>query len=564
MRWKISEKINKEFVTKYPDIDPVILQLLHNRNIESKEEIDSFLNSKYEDLHDPFLFNDMEKLVSRVKKTVELNEIVYVYGDYDADGVCSSILMVEALRKVGIKEVGVYIPHREHEGYGLNNKAIDHIKSKGTNLIITVDCGTSNVKEVAYAKSLGIDVIILDHHKEPPELPKEVTAILNPHLTDEKYPFKNLAAVGVVFKVVQALWKSFNLEIGKEKWFLDIVCIATIADMMDLTGENRILVKYGLVVLNKTKRVGLNSLINTLQYKSKELGVYEVGFLIGPRINAAGRIEHATGAYELLETSDTAEADSLAQTLNTTNLSRQSETKRILDEALEQVRTQLESNKVLIAKGDTWSAGVVGLVSGRITQEFYRPSLVVTKTEKGITGSGRSIPGFNITDALEKSSEYLESFGGHEGACGFTLKSDKELDDFVSTMNNIAEKEIKEEDLEKKIDVDTELLFDNINFNLVEEVDQLAPFGMGNTTPKFVSFGVRIDDMFLMGRDQNHIRLNLQQNGKTLQAVGFGIGKKWGDILNAGDLVDIVYDIGINEWNNKKDIQLKIVDIKKE
>jgi len=564
MNWKIAEKINQETKTKYPDIHPVILQLLISRGLSSKEKIDAFLNTKYEDLCDPFLFRDMEALVLRIRESKSSGESVFVYGDYDADGVCSSIILVETLRKIGIKNVDVYIPHREKEGYGLNKNAIDHIVSKGAKLIITVDCGTSSVDEIAYAKEKGLDIIILDHHEEPPQLPKEVSAFLNPHLERETYPFKNLAAVGVVFKVVQALWKSFDLENGHDKWMLDLVAIATIADMMELVGENRIFVKYGLVVLNKTQRIGLQSLITTLQYKSKELGVYEVGFLIAPRINAAGRIEHATGAYELLETPNSSIADDLAQTLNTTNLSRQSETTRILDEALEQVQSQLESNKVLMAKADNWSAGVVGLVSGRITERFYRPSLVMTKTEKGITGSGRSIPGFNITDALEKSSKFLSSFGGHEGACGFTLKSEEVFDDFCLELNKIADEQLSEQDLVKSIIIDTELTFDDISFDLIEQIEKLSPFGMGNPTPKFASFGVRVENIFLMGKEKQHMRLKLQQNGETLQAVGFGIVKDFGDILNEGDLIDLVYDIGINEWNNKKDIQLKIIDIKKE
>jgi single-stranded-DNA-specific exonuclease len=564
MNWKIEQKIDQETISKYPGLHPVILQLLVNRSIESKEEINLFLEPKYDDSHDPFLFRDMEKFVSRIRESVNSGEMVYVYGDYDADGVCSSVLMVETLRKVGVKNVDVYIPHRGYEGYGLNKHAVDFIASKGAKLIITVDCGTSNVEEIAYARKIGLDVIILDHHEEPAELPKDVAAFLNPHLLGETYPFKGLAAVGVVFKAVQALWRRFDLQEGHEKWFLDLVAVATVTDMMELAGENRIFVKYGIVVLNKTQRIGLQSLIKVIQARSRELGVYEIGFMIGPRLNAAGRLDHAASAFELLEASDELKAQELSETLNATNFTRQAETERILKEATQQIETQLESQKILIAVGDSWPIGVVGLVSGKITEKYYRPSLVITKTEKGLTGSGRSIPGFNITRALKSSSDFLSRFGGHEGACGFTLKSEEVIEDFKNSMSSFVNESIQDKDLAKKIKVDAELTFDLINFDLIKEIESMAPFGIGNPTPKFASFGVRVDDIFLMGREDQHMRLKLQQNGVLLQAVGFGMGENWKGVLNEGDLIDIVYDIGINEWQGRRDIQLKIVDIKKE
>jgi len=564
MQWKIAEKISEEIKAKFPGLNPVILQLLLNRNITTQEEMKKFLNPEYEDLHNPFLFNDMQKFVERIKAVLDNQEKVFVYGDYDADGVSSSVLMAESLKKVGIENVEVYLPHREKEGYGLNKQAIDFISESKAKLLIAVDCGTSNVPEVAYAKEKGLDVIILDHHEEPQELPKDLTAFLNPHISTEKYPFKNLAAVGVVFKAVQALWKFFELEEGHEKWFLDLVAIATVADMVDLKGENRIFVKYGLKVLNKSNRVGIKALVSAMGEQFGDLGVYDIGFKIAPRLNAAGRLDHANTAYELLETEDMSKAAEFASSLNSTNSARQFETLRIVKEAAEQVEGQIKENKVLVAVGKDWPAGVVGLVSGRITEKYHRPSLVITKTEKGLTGSGRSIRAFNITDALSQSSQYLIRFGGHEGACGFTLKSEDMLEPFWASMNKIADKALSGEDLEKRIFVDAELSFDKIDFNFVEEVEKLAPFGMGNLTPKFASFGARIDDVFLMGNDGQHMRLRLEQGGKKIQAVAFGFGEKYKGVLNAGDLVDIVYDVGINEWEGRRDIQLKIVDIKKE
>jgi len=561
LNWKIQEKLSSEELAKYPAQNRVILQLLLNRGLSEKGEIDAFLHPEYSNLHDPFLFRDMQKLVDRVQVARDKSEKVFIYGDYDADGVCSSILIVETLKKIGIKDVEAYIPHRDKEGYGLNKDAMKYITDQGAKLLITVDCGTSNVAEVALAREKGIDVIILDHHEEPPELPQDVCAFLNPHLSGEKYPFKGLAAVGVVFKVVQALTKSFDLGEAHSKWMLDLVAIATVADMMDLQDENRILVKFGLVVLNKTERLGLQALIAAMDKTGSELGTYEIGFMIAPRLNAVGRLEHADSAYQLLESHDSDVVNKLAATLNQTNTTRQAETARILKEAIDQVQSQLQKNKVLVAIGDNWQGGIVGLVSGRITEKYHRPSVVITRGEKGPQGSGRSIEGFNITDALEKSSEYLERFGGHEGACGFTLKSEDVLDDFKASLNKIADNVLSEKDLVKEVNVDMELTFDEISLDLVQQIEALAPFGIGNLTPKFVSFGVRVESVSLVGGGK-HMKLRLGQNKASLSAIAFGFGENWQNKLNEGDLIDLVYEVSVNEWQGRRNVDLKVNDIK--
>lgn len=563
LNWKIAEKINEEIKTKFPDVNPVILQLLANRGLGSQEEIDRFLNPQYEDLPDPFLFRDMQKLVDRVRAAVNSGELIFVYGDYDADGVCSSALLSEVLRKIGAQEVEAYIPHREKEGYGLNKGAIDYIAQKGSKLIITVDCGSSNVAEIAYARKKGIDVIICDHHEEPPQIPQGVAAVLNPHFSGETYPFKPLAAVGVVFKVAQALWRAFSLPAGQEKWLLDLVAIATITDMMPLVGENRILVRYGLMVLNKTRRLGLQELISGMGSSLGELGVYDVGFKIGPRLNAAGRLDHANTAYELLASVNPDKAAELGQALNSTNSLRQEETDRILTEALIQIIEQLPHSLVLLAVGLTWPVGVVGLVSSRITEKFHRPSLVLTRTEQGLVGSGRSIEGFNITDALVQSSEYLSRFGGHAAACGFTLKSEEALEPFRQAMNEQAAKTIADEDLVKVLRLDSELVFSDITWDLVEQIENLAPFGIGNPHPRFASFAAGVREAYTIGNDGKHLRLVLEQQRIIFEAVSFGSGEEWGDKLRPGDLIDIAYEIDINEWQGNRKIQLKIQDIKK-
>lgn len=563
MKWKIAEKVSQDLVKKFPGYSPEILQLFFNRGLDSQEKIDSFLNPKYEDLLDPFLFRDMGKLVERVKQARDKSETVYVYGDYDADGVCSSVLVVETLRRLGCQPVGIYIPHRDKEGYGLNPGAIDFIKSQGASLLITVDCGTSNVEEVKQAKAQGMDVIIIDHHEEPPKLPLGASAFLNPHLAGETYPFKNLAACGVAFKVVQALWQSFDLPKGQEKWFLDLVAIATVADMMDLQEENRNIVKHGLLVLNKTKRWGLQELIKAVQIKLGEIGVYEIGFVIAPRLNAAGRMDHANTAYELMETADANIARELAESLNITNTNRQTETARIVRQAMEeQAQKQFEAgNLVLVVLGKDWPVGVVGLAASRITEYFNRPSLVITQSAKGLTGSGRSIPGFDITRALAASSRFLLKFGGHKGACGLTLKSADVLEDFKDKLNAIARKKLSAPDLIKTAFIDLELGLEKIKWDLVNQIEKFNPFGIGNPRPKFATFAARVTGIFLMGSNNQHMRLQLEQNGASQEAVLFGAASDLSKKLAVGDLIDLAYEVNINEWNGTRRIQLKILDI---
>lgn len=570
--WKIIEyEENKNsassedsvFLSKLGGINPLIFKLLKNRGIENPKDVFEFLNPEYNNTIDPFLFKDMGKFVSRIGKAKEKKEKVCVWADYDADGVCSAVELVEVFKAVGIKEVGVYIPHREKEGYGLNKKAIDEIAKNGTSLIVTVDCGTSNYEEVLYAKKKNLDVIVLDHHEEPERIPEGLSAFLNPHISGETYPFKFLSAAGVAFKAVQALWKEFNLPKGHEKWFLDLVAIATVADMMPLTGENRILVGYGLKVLNKTKRNGLLALIRESKKKIGSLGVYDIGYIIGPRLNAAGRLEHANVAFELLSSKEEAKAKELAIVLNNTNLERQAETDRILKEAILQIEPQVSKNKVLVAMAENWPVGVVGLVSGRITEKFNRPSLVISKDKEKFTGSGRSIKGFNITKALQESSEFLLRFGGHEGACGFTLASESVLDAFVDKINKIASKELSEDDLKKTIAIDAKISFEDLDFDFVLDLERLSPFGMGNPKPKFASFGVVAQSIFYVGSNSDHIKILFSQGKKNINAIGFGMGKKLKGLLNPGDLVDVAFEVEINEWNGNKSLQIKILDIKK-
>ena len=567
-KWKVYNKYPSEFADIFPEFHPIIVQLLYNRGINSQEMVDEFLHPDYsQDLHDPFLFRDMEKAVKRIWRAVDLKERVVVYGDYDADGVCSAALLMSFFQAVGLTPE-IYIPHRELEGYGLNMAAVDNFIAQGVDLVITVDCGTTNYEEINKLQSAGIDVIVIDHHhveKEPDSF-----AFLNCANPNDNYPFAKLAAVGMVFKTVQGLLQSawqdkreIPLRPGQEKWWLDLVAIATVTDMMPLRGENHTLVKYGLIVLNKTRRIGLQSLFAAAGLELGKVDTWQIGFVIGPRLNAAGRLDHANTAYALLMSESKAEADQHALSLQEANVQRQSLTDKFVRQAKEMAKPQVEAgDKLIVVFNPEWELGVVGLVASRLTEEFGRPSLAITISQGKIKGSGRSISAFDIMSALEKQSDHLEKFGGHKQACGFTIASQAEMENFIQGMKMEAD-QITADDLQPILTIDAEVKLSDIDFNLLSEIDKFAPFGQGNPQPRFLTRGLQVIGVDFAGSDNQHIRLMVgDENGIIRKTIGFGLGEKWGD-LQMGDRVDVVYEVSINEWNGNRELQLKIIDIKR-
>ncbi|MBN1779392.1 MAG: single-stranded-DNA-specific exonuclease RecJ [Candidatus Buchananbacteria bacterium] len=565
--WQIRPKISQKDQDKFPEINPLILQLLANRDLKTQAQIDEFLNPDYgTDLHDPFLFVDMEKAVERIMKGIEKKEKMVVYGDYDADGVSSTAILFSALEAFGA-DVDVYIPFRETEGYGLNMAAVKKLIDQGVKLIVTVDCGTSNAPEVEELVKNNVDIIITDHHQQPLVMP-EAYAIINQNTDRDTYPYKNLCGAGVAFKVVQALTlKQANYQVeqladGWEKWLLDLVAIGTVADMMKLIGENRTLVKYGLVVLNKTKRPGLQNLIK-IANGDKLLNIDEktIGFQIGPRLNAAGRLDHAGVAYRLLVTEDKEEATKLAENINATNKQRQTLTDLIAQEA-RTILGEPNGRKLLAAVGDGWPMGVVGLIAGRIADQYYTPTLVISKFGGEIIGSGRSIEGFNIVKALQECDQYLSRYGGHAQACGFTLKDEKQVDEFIAKMTEIATREIGDKVLVPNLEIESEVKLSEINWQLFENLEIFKPFGEGNPKPKFVAKSLNITEIAGVGADNKHLRLMVSQNDEnSKKLIGFGFGE-WLEKLKVGDLIDVVFEVDVNEWNGNRELQLKIIDLK--
>jgi len=564
--WQVQPAVKSEDSAKFPEINPIVLQLLFNRGINTQEKIDQFLNPDYgENLHDPFLFSEIEKAVKRILEGIEKKEKIVVYGDYDADGVTSAAIMVELIEALGNKPK-VYIPFRETEGYGLNKEAAETLIKEGTQLLITVDCGISNSEEVDLLQKGGVDVIITDHHHEPLKVP-QAFAILNPNLEKEKYPFKQLTGCGVAYKVAQAIlakhkdYKVNQLEDGFEKWLLDLVAIGTIADLQPLLGENRVLVKYGLVVLQKTKRLGLLKLIEAMSKNLTQIDERIVGWQIAPRLNAAGRLNHASSAYQLLITDEPEEAERLAQELNQTNQERQQITEKINLEAKE-ILGQVKDQKILIVVGEGWPTGVVGLVAGRLTDEFNLPSLVISKYNGEIIGSGRSIAEFDIIEAVEKCDQYLSRYGGHPRACGFTIKNDEGLEKFKDRMTELAAEELNKKDITPVIEVDAEVKLEEVNWELFDDLERFEPFGEANSKPKFLAKDLTVTEAQTVGREGKHMRLMVKHDTEIIRkTIGFCFGD-WCAKLKAEDKIDLVFEVDVNEWNGNRELQLKIIDLK--
>ncbi len=569
-RWQVHRAITEEERNGFPELDPLLVQLLINRGLTTQEQIDEFLNPDYgQDLHDPWLFRDMETAVQRIMQALERQEVIRVYGDYDVDGVSASALLVSVFRALGHTTVDAYIPDRFSEGYGLNTEAIETLAREKVTLLIACDCGTSNVTEIALAKKLGMDVIVVDHHKQPPELPSAL-AFLNPAFDDEPYPWKKLCSTGVAYKLATALLQRLAygkhrlakpLPQGWEKWLLDLVALATVADMMVLLGENRTLVKHGLMVLQKSRRPGLKALAEVMGSPLARVSTGVIGFQIGPRLNAAGRLKHASAAFALLTTDDPVSALRIANELNDTNIQRQQLTEQFCKEAYVQVPADAPP-LFITAFGETWPSGVIGLVAGRLKERYHRPALAVGVEQGRIVGSGRSISGFDITEALVASRRYLSRFGGHPMACGFTVSSRADLEPFFAAMRDHAQKKLAGSDLRPILVIDATIPLEAASWDLYSMVQQFEPFGVGAPEPAFLSTGCTVVDFRRVGREGQHLRLQVTgAAGTKKNCIGFSLADRIPP-LTLGEHVDLVYRVNVNEWNGNRELQLHLIDCK--
>ena len=574
--WQIAPRVEKDKRPAGVSVSPILFQLLYNRGLNNPQLISDFFNPA--GYHDPFLFKNMAAAVDLIISHIKSGHLITVYGDYDADGVTSAVVLLEALQTLHAR-AEVYLPDRVSEGYGLNKPAIKSLAEQRVKLIITVDNGIRNREEVIYAQSLGLEVIITDHHVLPEtaaDLPP--CPYIDPADANDHYPWRYLAGVGVSFKLVSALLEKARLPEEQKRLIrersLDLVAVGTVSDMVSLLGENRLLVKDGLKILNQGRRPGLVELSRIAKINSdRPLEAWNIGWQIGPRLNAASRLAHANTAFALLRSAAQAEAEELATELNNRNLSRQ----QITAEITAQVEEQIDPKNIppviigVTPPGQVWNEGVVGLVAGRIAEKYYRPTLVISRLSEGgegreesFKGSGRSIEEFNLIQAVEKAAHYLDKYGGHPMACGFSLVNEENLRMFKALILEEAASLLGRIDLNPKLKIDMILDFSQINLENAGQILELAPFGQDNPQPKFASFGFKINDIVTMGSDNQHIKFRLSLptgDHRGHWALLFGGAADYRH-FQVGDIVDLAYYLEINEFNGRREPQLKIIDMK--
>ena len=544
------QKIAKNF-----NVSNLLATILSNKNISSENEIEKFLNPTRNDFYDPFLMPDMKIAVDRILEAMSKKEKIIIYGDYDVDGITSITVLKQFLEDRGI-EVGQYIPNRLNEGYGLNKKAIEEIVKQKYTLMITVDCGISGVEEVEYANSLGIETIITDHHEQGEEIPNAL-AVVDAKRKDNKYPFNQLAGVGVVFKLIQALGICLGLEEKEYLKYLDLVCVGTISDIVPLVDENRVIAKLGLKLVQVTKNIGLKTLLDTVGYK--KIDSITISFGVAPRINACGRMGFQNEALDLFLTKSEKEAKEISDRLNEYNRERQDTEKKIFSEALQKIEKSEKDKPCIILGSENWHHGVIGIVASKVTDMYFKLSILIC-FEDGIgKGSGRSVPGFDLHEALSKCDKYVEKFGGHSMAIGITVTQDN-----FNKFKEEFEEYTKNSDIDKIVPIiyiDQEVTLKDINLKAAKELQLLEPFGEGNKMPLFLYKNLRIDSIRALSEGK-HLKLTLKDDNYIIDAIGFNMGALANEYL-IGDKIDVVGTLEINSFNNVEKIQINLKDVRK-
>ena len=559
-KWIVKEINNEkvELLKEKFNLSNLVAKILSNRNILGREmqedDIKKFLNPTRDDFYDPFLLPDMEQAVERIEQAINNKEKILIYGDYDADGITSTTILIKFFKELGV-EVDKYIPNRLEEGYGINNKALEEIKNRGIDLIITVDTGITANDQVKYANELGLDVIITDHHEPSDEIPKAV-AVIDAKRKNNKYPFDQLAGCGIAFKLTQAISIKRKLDPINYLKNLDIVSIGTISDLVPLVDENRVIVKLGLMLVKQTKNIGLRKLL--LKSQLKEVDSTSISFGITPRINAAGRLGNQYDALNLFITEDAKEAERLSEILNSYNIERQKIGNKIYEEAISQLKDE-EKNCIILGKED-WHHGVIGIVSSKITEKFNKPSILLCYENNIAKGSGRSVPGFDLYKAISSTKEYLLGFGGHTMACGLSLTVEN-FEKFKKEITKYIDENLDISKLEKEIYIDENLTIDDLDIEKIKELKSLEPFGEENPEPIIMYENVEINGIRTLSENR-HLKLSLKKNDKIIDAIGFNLGEL-AEKYKIGDTIDIVGNIEINSFNGKDLIQIRLIDIRK-
>ena len=553
--WKTQESLVKEL-----NISPTLALLLINRGYDNYREALNFLEPKLNSLVSPLKLHNMSEALEKIRKAVKENRKIVIYGDYDVDGITSTALLTDVFKTLGI-EVEYYIPDRIEEGYGLNKEALKMLADKGAQLIITVDCGISSKEEVGIGKGLGLDFIITDHHQPPDELPN--CLIINPQIEKENYTWKHLSGVGVALKLAQGLLENFYNTTNSNNIldYLDLAALGTIADIVPLTGENRIIVKYGLEQIAKGKRIGIRALCECANIDYKNITSNSIGYFLAPRLNACGRIGDARMGVKLLLTDCEDEARELANKLNLENQNRQNIEGKITSQAIEMAELMdLNKNKVIVLAGKDWHQGVIGIVASRLVDRYYRPVIILT-TQNGIyKGSSRSIPGFDLHQALTDCQELLESFGGHSQAAGLSLREEN-IENFINRINYLASEMLKDEDYIPSLNLDGEINLTEADFNLVEEIAKLEPFGCGNSEPLLVYRRSEVKEYKEVGNNGGHLKLKIKAGNTLWDAIGFNMSC-YLELAAAQKPLDIAFTLDKNNWNGKTTLQLVLKDIK--
>jgi single-stranded-DNA-specific exonuclease len=561
-RWQVAPTAPTNHLTRFSHMPRLVAQILFNRGLTDLGEAEQFMAGQCGD-DNPFTMKGMNKAVTRLRQAIRSADPIAIYGDFDADGVTSTALLVETLRALSA-DVRPYIPHRVDEGYGLNVEALDELADQGVRLVLTVDCGVRAMKEVAHAMERGLEIIITDHHSVRPTLPP-ASAVINPKQPGCRYPFKELAGVGIAFKLAQALLRTHRqvpVTPGAisliEDDLLDLVALGTVADLAPLLGENRVLVQQGLVRINKGQRPGLLSLIQRSGLQLGQVDATAIGFGLGPRINAAGRLAHAKTAYQLLVAQYPGEADKLAEELNSLNRRRQQITTETQEQARQQALAEGDDVSLLFAASPDFLEGVVGLVAGRLCEEFYRPAVVVHVGETTSRGSARSIAEFHITEALDQCDELLVRHGGHAAAAGFTVRN-QDLPLLAQHLQALAAEALADKVLRPTLSIDAEVGLGELNRQLYDWLAQLEPFGYANPVPLFMTRRLRVISDRAVGADRSHLRLVLSDGRVKWEAIAFRQGHWLGRLPH---YIDVAYHFELNKWNSREQLRLNVRDLR--
>jgi single-stranded-DNA-specific exonuclease len=563
LRWKLAPNPDSSIVNKLScelKLPLPLAKVLVNRGYATIEKADQFLNPKLEDLCDPYSLREMDKAVERIITALRENEKIMIFGDYDVDGITATALMFLVLNKLGAN-VSTYLPNRLIEGYGLSEEGIAEAERRKVSLMVSVDCGVTALKEIEIAKGKGIDCIVTDHH-EPADSYPDCAAVVNPKHKDVEYAGGELSGVGVAFKFAQALYRKLNQEQSELEEHLDLVALGTAADIVPLTGENRILTKFGLTQIARTTKPGLKSLIFISGLMGKEIGTGQIVFILAPRINAVGRLGDAEIAIKLLTTKDEKLAAQIARLLDEENRKRKNIDEKTLEEALELIEqtVDLAQDKAIVLASSGWHQGVIGIVASRIVERFHRPTVMIAIDGKEGKGSARSIRNFHLYEALKECQDCLIRYGGHKYAAGLSIDP-KHIDTFREKFKAVSEEKLNQEDLIPDLEIDAEIELNQMNDELIELLEKFAPFGPQNMRPTFLTSNVEIDGYpCVVGTD--HLKVKVKKGGKSFDAIGFGMGEMAKPLSSKGVLSTIVYGVEKNNWNDIEKIQLRLKDIK--